>query len=218
MGTGRTEFRGDSSRWMTAFSRTAGAVIAALFLVPVLAGPASAHTLPERQRVLLSVAPGEVQLLIVWDAAPVGVAEQIWQAVDANANGVVDIGWEQIAMAQLVLPRLQAGLSVQHNGVPVQLELANYAWNPGEVEGTRRGLGAAAMFTASWSESDAALHTWAVAVSTATSEVTVEIQAVPPWSITSSTLPWVSGDAVAGPGRALEGDLCVAIVERTPTP
>ncbi len=111
----------------------------ALALSLLLTGAGQAHEPDAQRRVLVSVEPTRVQLVVRHTLKPSAASERLFNAFDANRDGRVSLPTEKLAQAQLLVPRARAGLTLLVDDVQTAAKVVEVKFRelPG---GKRRGV------------------------------------------------------------------------------
>lgn len=178
--------------------------LAPLAFVAILLAPAlgAGHQFAEQRRLVLSVQPEQLVLLVAYELRPGALADGLRARYDAGDDGQIRTAFERLARARVMAPRLRADLSVSVDGAPVQLRLADLAFPDAPLEGGRRGVAAVALYRADLPSIDRARE---LEVRVDRGQATLEAQATAPLHLRSSALRRRSGDPVLGPATMRRG-------------
>ncbi len=169
-------------------------------LLLLLLAVAHAHHLPERKRVVLSVSPGEVEILVAYTLPSGTIAEGIRASLDANRDGRIAGPLERLALAQHMLPRATRGLDFGR-----ELKLVRSDFKDAEFKGRQTGFRALLLYKAPLKAGRLALK-----IAKLEHEVSVEAQSKT-WRILASSLPRRPKDPVWGPTVLGEGEVWLKV-------
>jgi hypothetical protein len=162
-----------------------------------------AHELAEQRRIILSIASDTIEMLVSYELPGGREAERLRQGMDMDMDGTITPGIEQLAQAQILLPRLNAGLSVSIDGVPLEMELADLEFRDGAGQGSDRGFLGMAIYRASREAEVGAVTTVAVSIAPDVAPAQAELQVVDGGVIVESVVPAAADAAVIGPVELL---------------
>ncbi len=110
---------------------------------------AHADTPLEQRRVIVSLSPTTIEVLIAYELPAGAEAARMRGLIDLDRDGVIDDAYESLAQAQLLLPRVNGGLSLRVGDVQPEFELDDVRFTPGAGEGERQGFVGMALYRAS---------------------------------------------------------------------
>lgn len=177
-------------------------------LLPLLAiSPSeqlSAHDLPEHRSVIVSIYDEAIEMLVLFEL-PAGVDAMSYRImIDLNGNGVVEGELENLAQAQVLLPRIGTGLSVTNNEQPVALALADVSFQDGAGEGADRGFIAVALYSAPFAGD--AEHRILMTIGTEIDPVHAEMQVTGNVEMIDASHPQAEDAPVIGPVELSGGE------------
>ena len=110
-------------------------------------GQLHAHELPEHRSIIVSISAETIEMLVLYEL-PAGVDAMSYRTmIDLDRNGVVEGELENLAQAQVLLPRIGTGLTVTSDDEPVELGLADVSFQEGAGDGPDQGFIAVAIFS-----------------------------------------------------------------------
>jgi hypothetical protein len=122
---------------------------AALGLLGLLLFVASAHahSQEDTRRVLLQISPTGVDLVVHWTMATGVEAADYRARLDANRDGRLVLPGERLGQAQLLMPRLQKGLTVWLDDQQLEFTVAQVAFKDAKpFQGERTGFEGLVLF------------------------------------------------------------------------
>lgn len=172
------------------------------------------HQFDEQRRLVLSVEPGRLELLVGYELRPGELADGLRAQYDAGDDGRVTTAFERLARARVMTPRLRTDLAVSLDDTPLRLRLADLAFPEPPREGGRRGVAAVALYRADLPPIDGERR---LAVRVDRGQATLEAQARG-LVIQSSAMRPRPGDPVLGPVAIRRGRSMVVTLSTDPTP
>lgn len=169
----------------------------------LLPAAAAGHEFEETRRLVLSVEPDHLELLVAYELRPGRLADGLRARFDAADDGRVDSAWERLARSRVIAPRLERDLAIELDGRRVRWRLADLAFLDPPREGGRQGIAAMALYRAPLGPLDGAEHPLRVGIGRGLA--TVEAQAAAPRRLSSEDLARRPDDPVLGPARLRPG-------------
>ena len=174
------------------------ALLVAVAIVVAAVPVASGHERPVRRQVLLSVEAGRTDLLVTYDVRPGQLADRLRDSIDLNRDGAANSGWERLAQAQVLLPRVRRGIRLDVGGRPVELAVSDFRFRNGLREGRRRGLTGMVRYClpAGWTDDEQAIT---VGLRDPDQSISVEMQAADGIEVIDAPTVVRADDPVVGP-------------------
>ena len=173
--------------------RLAAALCAALLLWPFAL---RAHEQPDKRKVLVAVEAAKLTLLVASEIPDGPDAARLASTWNLDADAVNLSPAERLAQAQLLLPRLRHGWTIELENRPVTGTLAAFVVTPHPGASPQRGFTVAATWEVALA--DAPLHLALYTVE-ATPPVEAEVQVQEPWSVRLTELPRDPNGWLVGP-------------------
>jgi len=174
-------------------SRPAAALCAALFLWPAAL---RAHEQADKRKVLVAVEASQLTLLVALELADGPDAARLSAAWNLDADRANLSPAERLAQAQLLLPRLRQGWTLELENRPVTGTLGAFVVTPHPGQSPERGFTVAATWEVALS--DAPLHL-ALYTLAETAPVEAEVQVQDPWFVRLTELPRDANAWLVGP-------------------
>lgn len=177
----------------------------ALALTLLLSSVGHAHEPEPERRVLVSIEAARLQLVVRYTLKPSATSERLFGAFDANHDGRVSLPTEQLARAQLLVPRAREGLTLLVDDVQTALTVVEVKFRD-LTGGKRRGVETLLLLEAPLD--GAAPHR--VTLKVFRMPTTVEAQ-VSGLRRVGTSLPVRPEDPVVGPATLADGDVWVEV-------
>ncbi len=159
------------------------------------AGAAAAHAVTETRRAVLEVGATATRLVLHWTLPDGVAAEQLRRRLDGDGDLRMRRPWERLALGQVLLPKVQRGLSLWVAGRQIAVRLADVQVKDRPWQGRRTGFEVLALF-----EGPAAAPGEAVALAwQAGPDTVLEAQGGPGREVVGEGWPHRPGDPVWGP-------------------
>jgi hypothetical protein len=178
---------------MTTRSATAGLLLA-LLLLPL--PRAAAHDMAAKRRLLVAVEASQLTLLVALELADGPDAARLSAAWNLDADRANLSPAERLAQAQLLLPRLRHGWTLELENRPVTGTLGAFVVTPHPGQSPERGFTVAATWVVP--VADAPLHL-ALYTLAETAPVEAEVQVQEPWFVRLTELPRDANAWLVGP-------------------
>jgi hypothetical protein len=175
-----------------------------------------AHDFEESRRIVLSVEPDGVEILVDYALRPGRLFEALEARFDADHDGRATTPLERLARAQTVSPRIRAGWTLTVEGREVGMTLSNLAFPEAPLEGGRRPIHAVALYVAPLSRAPSADAPLSLELRTrrARGAITLEAQVAEGYVVTGTGLESRAGDPVLGPSALTTSGSVMVTVSR----
>lgn len=194
--------------------RGARRLIAIALLLSAAASSASAHNLGDRRRVVLSIGPEQLTLLVAYEVPAGRTAGQLRTMLDLNRNGAIDEGVEQLAQLSALVPRVSAGIDLTIEGETIRLQLDEVSFHDGAGGGPERGFLGMAVYVAPWPVDAPARARVALTLSEQVPRAGAEIQLEAGVTLVDALLPVATNAPVVGPAELQPGIEMWVVVAR----
>lgn len=101
----------------------------------LLSSDVQAHTFDANRTALVAIEPTHIDVLVLYELGNSPESAAVDAIVDANRNGVVDGPFEELSLAQTLLPRALEGLALYIDDEPPTLHLVRAEFEPGDRGG-----------------------------------------------------------------------------------
>lgn len=176
-----------------------GRVLIAL-VVGLSCAVAAAHELDEQRELMVSIGPGQVDLLLAWSVPPGEDAARLRALTLPLHFGGLDDSVRERLLAASLLPRMMRGVQVSMDGVVLQPEIERFHLRDSPGRGATRGFQAMALLRVSAPElvpdppeAGAAAPAWSFRVERALHadpvQLVVQVDPERGWTVTDTALP-----------------------------